>query len=105
MLIMSPLLPADPSFLSSDVSDDELNAVIAALRAGHYARWRLQGEVSYSATQGLPGALELCHYRRIWLCRSAGRAMVVTLQRLPGSAVWRRVTVDDADQGAGLSTY
>lgn len=96
MLIMSFPRPTKPSFLASDVTDDELNAVIAALRAGEYAGWTLQGEVGYSATQGRPGALELCHYRRIWLCGPAGRATVVTLQRLPSAAVWRRVTVEGA---------
>jgi hypothetical protein len=87
----------EPRFFSRDVTDDELAAEIAALREGCFPAWRLVGTATYQATRGAGSAMALHDFTRIWLEDGAGGATVVTLQRLPDGALWRRLAASDEE--------
>ena len=77
-----------PTFLVRDVSDDELQADLAALARAAYPRLRLIAEARYAATQELDGSLVLCDFWRLWLDDSESGRITITLRRLPDTNNW-----------------
>ena len=80
-----------PVFLSSDVSDDELEAGLMELKGGRIPGWRFAGEAGYKTTLWQGEQLQIPSFRRIWLLDDCDRHSVVTLRKAPGSTYWTPV--------------
>ena len=87
----------EPAFFQQDVTDEELAADLATLRAEQHPHWRLAAHTEYRATQQHQGRRMLCDFKRLWLDHRAGRHIVITLRRLPGASTWQRVAIPGAD--------
>jgi hypothetical protein len=81
----------EPPFLWRDVTKDELEADLDALRAGRYPGLTFAGDAGWRSTYREDGTLGLSQFKRVWLANHAEDRIVVTLQYLDGIACWRRI--------------
>jgi hypothetical protein len=79
----------DPTMLLDNTTDDELEAALEALQAGHVAHWRFAGEAAYKTTYWHEGEMRPRQFRRIWLDHASGRREAIVLRHAPESGTWR----------------